>query len=223
MFTPQLRRIVAHDRAALKELIVGVEAREDGSFWLLVGEGPPGTDDLVLIPPPEKDVGEGGGREPDGGPRPAHHPRPRPVGDDLTDLIELGVESLDGGLDPEIVPADEQQPAAGFEPRPDLGAPLSGGRASLLKVDHGLGPRALDRVVEPAAGVDGPLPGAQPLPTVRNDRRTSDRGRGLVAKDLEGRDRLEDTGVGEQVGGAGGTAAGHDWTVADRRDGVMSS
>ncbi len=44
-------------RAALRDLIVGIEAREDGSFWLLVGEGPLGSDDLVLLPPTDKEPG----------------------------------------------------------------------------------------------------------------------------------------------------------------------
>ncbi len=36
-------------RRTLKDVIVGVEARTDGSFWLLVGEGPLGTEDLGLL------------------------------------------------------------------------------------------------------------------------------------------------------------------------------
>ena len=41
-------------RLALQDLIVGVEAREDGSFWLLVGEGPLGTDNLQLLDAPQE-------------------------------------------------------------------------------------------------------------------------------------------------------------------------
>lgn len=47
-------------REALRNVIVSIEAREDGSFWLLVGEGPLGTDDLALITPPDNDGGGGG-------------------------------------------------------------------------------------------------------------------------------------------------------------------
>ncbi len=39
-------------RLALRELIIGIEGRRDGSFWLLVGEGPLGSDDLTLLSDP---------------------------------------------------------------------------------------------------------------------------------------------------------------------------
>jgi hypothetical protein len=44
-------------RTVLKELTVSIDARADGSFWLLIGEGPLGSDDLALIPPND----DGGG------------------------------------------------------------------------------------------------------------------------------------------------------------------
>ena len=39
LHAPDLTKV----RGALQDLIVGVEARTDGTFWLLVGEGPLGT------------------------------------------------------------------------------------------------------------------------------------------------------------------------------------
>ena len=37
-------------RSALAELVAGVQGRADGSSWLLVGEGPLGTEDIRLLP-----------------------------------------------------------------------------------------------------------------------------------------------------------------------------